>query len=173
MTATHPLLVYAALQLMREGAKWELTIPSELAYGERGSPPKIPGGSVLVFELELIRVKEPSAFNVFGIDFSNPQTLLIAAMIAYYAYRFLGGGGGGAKGPKISLDEAMSSPDNPTVYFDMKVGDEDAGRIEMVLFKQHFPKTAENFRALCTGEKGTGQSGKRLHDAGSTFHCEP
>ena len=68
MTATHPLLVYAALQLMSEGAKWELTIPSELAYGERGSPPKIPGGSVLVFELELIRVKEPSAFNVFGID---------------------------------------------------------------------------------------------------------
>ena len=81
-------LVYAALQLMREGAKWELTIPSELAYGERGSPPKIPGGSVLVFELELIRVKEPSAFNVFGIDFSNPQTLLIAAMIALQANVF-------------------------------------------------------------------------------------
>ena len=45
-----------AMQLMKEGDKWELAIPSELGYGERGSGAKIPGGAVLIFELEMIKV---------------------------------------------------------------------------------------------------------------------
>lgn len=44
------------LQLMREGAKWELVIPSELAYGTRGSG-KIKPGDVTIFEIELIEVQ--------------------------------------------------------------------------------------------------------------------
>lgn len=46
-----------AMQLMGEGDKWKLYIPYNLAYGERGSPPKIPGYSVLVFEIEIHKVK--------------------------------------------------------------------------------------------------------------------
>ena len=46
-----------ALQLMAEGDKWKLYIPYDLAYGERGAPPKIPGYSPLVFELEIHKVK--------------------------------------------------------------------------------------------------------------------
>lgn len=48
---------------------------------------------------------------------------------------------------------------------------EPAGRIVLELFADVTPKTAENFRALCTGEKGTGRStGKPLHFKGCPFH---
>jgi len=45
-----------ALQLMKEGAKWQLVIPSALAYGERGAGPQIGPNSVLIFDVELIKV---------------------------------------------------------------------------------------------------------------------
>ena len=45
-----------ALQLMKEGAKWELYIPAKLAYGQRGAPPRIPPNSALVFEMELLEI---------------------------------------------------------------------------------------------------------------------
>ena len=59
---------------------------------------------------------------------------------------------------------------NPKVFFDMTIGGAAAGRIEMELYADVVPKTAENFRALCTGEKGTGKSGKPLHFKNSGFH---
>lgn len=59
---------------------------------------------------------------------------------------------------------------NPKVYFDIAIGGSPAGRVVMELYADTTPRTAENFRALCTGEKGTGRSGKPLHYKGSTFH---
>jgi FKBP-type peptidyl-prolyl cis-trans isomerase FklB len=45
-----------AMQLMVEGDKWEMFIPSDLGYGDRGSPPKIGGGDALIFTMEIIKI---------------------------------------------------------------------------------------------------------------------
>ncbi|VDO45970.1 unnamed protein product [Onchocerca flexuosa] len=72
----------------------------------------------------------------------------------------------------------------PKVFFDITIGGSNAGRIVMEyyvryalitffffqLFADIVPKTAENFRCLCTGERGMGRSGKKLHYKGSKFH---
>mmetsp|Transcript_116727 Transcript_116727/g.362698 ORF Transcript_116727/g.362698 Transcript_116727/m.362698 type:complete len:160 (-) Transcript_116727:69-548(-) len=46
-----------AMQLMVEGDKWEMYIPSELAYGERGAGGVIPGSAALIFQMELVKIK--------------------------------------------------------------------------------------------------------------------
>ena len=62
------------------------------------------------------------------------------------------------------------STENPVVFFDIKIGGSSKGRIEIELRADIMPLTAENFRCLCTGEKGVGRSGKILHFKGSAFH---
>jgi cyclophilin family peptidyl-prolyl cis-trans isomerase len=64
-----------------------------------------------------------------------------------------------------------SFPDScPKVFFDISIGGRAAGRIEFVLRNDVVPKTAENFRALCTGEKGMGKVGKPLSYKDCAFH---
>jgi peptidylprolyl isomerase len=68
----------------------------------------------------------------------------------------------------IALSLGLAGPalaDNPKVALDVSIGGEPAGTIELELFADAVPKTAENFRALCTGEKGGD-----LKYPGSPFH---
>lgn len=58
----------------------------------------------------------------------------------------------------------------PRVFLDIAIDDVPFGRMVFDLHDDVVPRTAENFRALCTGERGTSHTGARLHYAGSTFH---
>lgn len=60
--------------------------------------------------------------------------------------------------------------DNPRAFLDVEIGGEPLGRLAIELYADVVPRTAENFRALCTGEAGVGKKGKRLHYKGSAFH---
>ena len=56
------------------------------------------------------------------------------------------------------------------MFLDLSINGEEIGKLIIELFKDRLPITAENFRALCTGEKGIGQSGRPLHFKNTPFH---
>jgi len=57
----------------------------------------------------------------------------------------------------------MASPARSRVWFDISIGGDKLGRVVFELYNDVVPKTAENFRCLCTGEKGEGKGGKALY----------
>lgn len=62
-----------------------------------------------------------------------------------------------------------SDNNNPVVFLDIAIGEESPQRIEIELFSNLVPKTAENFLKLCTGECGKGKNEKNLHFKGTNF----
>ncbi|KAF4555756.1 Peptidyl-prolyl cis-trans isomerase H [Elsinoe fawcettii] len=74
----------------------------------------------------------------------------------------------GSHPPPTPLHPDLRTPTNPVVFFDLKLGGEPLGRIKMELFNDITPRTAENFRQLCTGEYR--KNGRPVGYKGSKFH---
>ncbi|XP_041357917.1 peptidyl-prolyl cis-trans isomerase E-like [Gigantopelta aegis] len=91
-----------------------------------------------------------------------------------------GGDGDGEQGTKRSAEETdessqpvvKKSRENPQVYFDITIGGRQTGRIVIELKADVVPKTAENFRCLCTHEKGFGYKGSTFHRIIPSFMCQ-
>eukprot|EP01061_Rhynchopus_euleeides_P015128 TRINITY_DN2596_c0_g1_i1.p1 TRINITY_DN2596_c0_g1~~TRINITY_DN2596_c0_g1_i1.p1 ORF type:complete len:316 (+),score=146.66 TRINITY_DN2596_c0_g1_i1:62-949(+) len=71
---------------------------------------------------------------------------------------------------KADFKGKMRNASNPLVFFEIEQRGNKLGRVVMELYADVTPRTAENFRCLCTGEKGKTSRGKPLHYKGSTFH---
>jgi hypothetical protein len=112
---------------------------------------------------------------------TSRRALLAAAAVVVAPTRSCGAVQAERVGPdgKLVLTDAtaatldvVASP--PTVtsrcYLDIGIAGQRAGRISIDLFGDVAPRAAENFRALCTGEKGATQKGKPMHYKGCVFH---
>ena len=116
-------------------------------------------------QLGIDRIAEPSAVNhFFETRKESSEMLRTLSVLCVAALAVV------STATNASAEVAAKGKVTKKVYFDIQIDGKKAGRIVIGLFGDDVPKTCENFRALCTGEKGVGKSGKPLHFKGSGFH---
>eukprot|EP00536_Pseudo-nitzschia_multiseries_P018607 jgi/Psemu1/248839/estExt_Genewise1.C_27570002 len=131
--------------------------------------------------LGLYKEAKTDLMDAYKIDNSNKEVRKAIKQLKEHAQKakekekaafggMFGRTGGGFYSDKAGPLVPNAKGDNPHVYFDVRHGDQNLGRVVMQLYADITPKTAENFRALCTGEKGEGTLGKPLHYKGCGFH---
>jgi peptidylprolyl isomerase len=163
-----------ALMKMREGDKWQIVVPAELAYGKRKVGEYITPGSVLIFEMELVKVEtEPSQlapWNILPTFFKDIPTAMWV-FVAYFLYQIFASSDPTAAGkPVVPLASVKGSEHNDIVYMEVQVGEDSIERVEFELFTKQCPKTTANFMHLCVGDKGKTPAGKDLTFMNSIFH---
>jgi cyclophilin family peptidyl-prolyl cis-trans isomerase len=111
-----------------------------------------------VFTVELISFSEAS-----WKDYLSTSNIVLAAFLLFQLVRtFFSGSANTPDGcDEVSVDNAKAT--SGKAWLEVCIGDEPAGTIRLLLFGGVAPRTAENFRALCTGEKGYGYKGSPFH----------
>ncbi len=156
-----------ALSLMTEGARWKITVPAALGYGEAGSPPRIPPGATLVFELELLGLRAVPAFRA-------PDPKVQKRTASGIGYEVLEASEGERPGPgdAFELEYALWTEDGALQDSSLKSGQNIAGRTEdmRLPFLKEIPfvmRAGETFLCEVPSEQGFGSRGPPRFPAGS------
>eukprot|EP00747_Dinoflagellata_sp_TGD_P208447 gnl/TRDRNA2_/TRDRNA2_81937_c1_seq1.p1 gnl/TRDRNA2_/TRDRNA2_81937_c1~~gnl/TRDRNA2_/TRDRNA2_81937_c1_seq1.p1 ORF type:complete len:343 (+),score=65.79 gnl/TRDRNA2_/TRDRNA2_81937_c1_seq1:2-1030(+) len=133
----------------------------------------IPPAAVVIMEIELVHIIGKSGYGYYAWDFLKNQPIGQAISIALLCWlcrvilRW-------STRKDLNLVEALEAEENIKVFLEVQVGDAEVGRVEILLFKKHYPKTVDNFRTLCTGEKPDrfrrGKPPVKLSYKGTPFH---
>ncbi|KNC86883.1 hypothetical protein SARC_00978 [Sphaeroforma arctica JP610] len=152
------------LQMMKIGDHFQFFIPSEkrtgASYGDSVYP-----GDVLIYDVEVFDIMEPNYLSWT----EDPKKILGVLVFLYFGLKYFRDDRRKLTLPLVTTDKA-TAPTNTRVYMDISIGGEAAGRIVFELFNNITPRTATNFRCICTGEKGKSSNGLDLNYKGVEFH---